>query len=156
MEKQIFINLVKQMLFLLFILITSCNKKEKTTEETLEPVKMNDTVQLKKVVPAKTSIKNYSNKRFRNVTVEKINKNKFRIKGEGQIFEANFNWIVEDGHDVLKEGYEMTDAGAPEWGKFNFIVDVNKNRENSTLTLILFEISAEDGTRQHELPIVLF
>jgi hypothetical protein len=146
---------MKRIIFLLFILITSCDKKEKTLEETQETLKIEDTVQLKKTEPSNTSLKEYSNERFRNVTVEKINGNTFRIKGEGQIFEANFNWIVEDGHDELKKGYEMTNAGAPEWGKFDFTIDVAKNRENSTLTLILFEISAEDGSRQHELPIVL-
>ena len=88
--------------------------------------------------------------------VEKISNDKFRIKGEGQIYEANFNWVVEDGHNELKEGYEMTEAGAPEWGKFDFILDVAKNRENPTLTLILFEISVKDGNRQYPLPIVLF
>ena len=147
---------MKRIIFLLFILITSCNKKEKTAEETQEPVKISDTVQLKKAVSSKTSLKNYSNDRFRNVTLEKVNVDKFRVKGEGQIFEASFNWIVEDGHYELKKGYEMTNAGAPEWGKFDFTVDVAKNRKNSTLTLILFEISAKDGSRQHELPIVLF
>ncbi len=150
---------MRRIIFLLFILITSCNKKEKTAEETQKPsIKISDTVHLQETeaVPSNTSLKKYSNKRFRNVTVEKVNGDKFRIKGEGQIFEASFNWIVEDGHDELKNGYEMTDAGTPEWGKFDFTVDVTKNRENSTLTLILFEISAKDGGRQHELPIVLF
>lgn len=156
MAKDIFINSIKRILFLSFILIISCDKKEKTAEEIQEPEKISDTVQLKKVVSSNTNLKNYSNQRFRNVTVEKVNDNKFRIKGEGQIFEANFNWVVEDGHDELKNGYEMTDAGAPEWGKFDFTIDVAKNRENSTLTLILFEISAKDGSRQHELPIALF
>ena len=147
---------MKQLIFLLFILITSCNKKEKTTQETQKPVKMSDTVQLKKTVSSNTSLKHYSNERFRNVTIEKVSGDKFRVKGEGQIFEASFNWIVEDGHDELKKGYEMTDAGAPEWGKFDFKVDVATNSKNSTLIIILFEISAKDGSRQHELPIVLF
>lgn len=146
---------MKKIISLLFILITSCNKKENAPEENQEPIKTSDTVQLKKEAPTKTSLKIYSNKRFRNVTVEKVNENKFRVKGEGQIFEASFNWFIEDGHDELKNGFEMTDAGAPDWGKFDFTIDVAKNRENSTLTLILFEISAEDGSRQHELPIVL-
>jgi hypothetical protein len=149
-------NAMKRILILLFVLIISCNKKEQTTEETQEPLKTIDTVQLEKEAPPKTNVKIYFNERFRNVTVEKVNGNTFRIKGEGQIFEANFNWIVEDGHDELKNGYEMTDAGAPEWGKFDFTIDVAKNRENSTLTLVIFEISAKDGSRQHELPIVLF
>ena len=156
MAKQIITKVLKKLLFALFILISSCDKKEKTTEKTQEPFKVDDSVQLKKETPSKPSLKSYSNQRFKNVTVEKVNDNKFRIKGEGQIFEANFNWVVEDGHDELKNGYEMTDVGAPEWGKFDFTIAVAKNRENSTLTLILFEISAKDGSRQHELPIVLF
>jgi len=103
----------------------------------------------------KPTPKVYANKRFKDVTVEKVEANKFRIKGQAQIFEANFNWIVEDGHEELKKGFQMTDAGAPEWGKFKFTIDVQKKRENSTLTLILFESSAMDGSRQYELPIVL-
>lgn len=147
---------MKRIIFLLFILITSCNKKEKIAEETQVPVKISDRVQLKKAVPSNISLKNYSNERFRNVTVEKVNSDKFRVKGEGQIYEASFNWTVEDGPYELKKGFEMTDAGAPEWGKFDFIVDVAKNKKNSNLTLIIFEISAKDGSRQHELPIFLF
>lgn len=147
---------MKQIIFLLLILVTSCNQKEKTAEETQEPVKMSDTVQPKKAVPSNPNLKKYSNQRFRNVTVEKVDGDKFRVKGEGQIFEASFSWTVEDGHDELKKGHEMTDAGAPEWGKFDFTVDVAKNRENSTLTLFLFEISAKDGSIQHQLPIVLY
>ena len=74
----------------------------------------------------------------------------------GQIFDAGFNWVLEDGHDELKKGFQMTDAGAPEWGKFEFIVHAQKKRMNSTVTLILFETSAMDGSRQHELPIALY
>jgi hypothetical protein len=87
--------------------------------------------------------------------VEKIAADKFRIQGEAQIFEANFSWVIEDGHNELKKGYEMTDAGAPEWGKFDFTIDIQKKNDNSTLILILFEISAKDGSRQYELPIPL-
>jgi hypothetical protein len=49
---------------------------------------------------------------FKNVTVERIGKDKFLVRGQGQIFEANFSWIVEDGHVELKKGFQMTDAGA--------------------------------------------
>nr|WP_315152277.1 Gmad2 immunoglobulin-like domain-containing protein [uncultured Flavobacterium sp.] len=148
---------MKKIILLLIILFSACNKKEEIAVEPQEIVKTSDTVQLKKKpVSSNTTVKKYSNERFRNVTVEKVDGDTFRVKGEGQIFEASFSWIVEDGHNQLKEGHEMTDAGAPEWGKFDFTLDVAKNKENSTLTLILFEISAEDGSRQHELPIPLF
>jgi hypothetical protein len=62
--------------------------------------------------------------------------------------------IIEDGHDEVRAGFQTTDAGAPEWGNFDFTIAVQKN-ENSKLTLVLFESSAKDGSRQHELPIVL-
>jgi hypothetical protein len=146
---------MKRIIFLLLIVITSCNKKESTSEEAQKPVKMKDSVQIQKPDLSNTNLKSYKNDRFRNVTVEKVSENKFRVKGEGQIFEASFNWTVEDGHNELKNGHAMTDVGAPAWGKFDFIVDVAKDRENSTLTLILFETSAKDGSRQYELPIVL-
>lgn len=97
----------------------------------------------------------YANTRFKEVTVQKLNENIFRVKGKGQIFEASFGWVVEDGHQELKEGYQMTDAGAPEWGRFDFTLQVEKTRPDATLTLVLFETSAKDGSRQHELPIVL-
>jgi hypothetical protein len=63
----------------------------------------------------KPSPRAYANKRFKDVTVEKIADNKYRIKGKGQIFEASFSWVVEDGHNEVKNGFAMTDAGAPEW-----------------------------------------
>jgi hypothetical protein len=88
--------------------------------------------------------------------VERTAKDKFFVKGKGQIFEATFGWVVEDGHEELKKGNQMTDAGPPEWGNFEFTIDVHKTRTNSTLTLILFEVSAKDGSRQYELPITLY
>lgn len=97
----------------------------------------------------------YANKRFRDVEVDKKNDTTYRVTGLGQIFEASFNWVVEDGHEELASGHEMTDAGAPDWGSFKFDISVRKKKENSTLTLILFEISAKDGSRTHELPISL-
>lgn len=97
----------------------------------------------------------YANDRFKEVTVEKTGEHTYLIKGKGQIFEANFNWVVEDGHMELMEGFEMTSAGAPEWGDFQFSITVEKERQNSTLTLVIFEISAMDGSRQYELPIKL-
>ena len=98
----------------------------------------------------------YANKRFKDVTVEKVGENKFRIRGKGQIFEAAFSWVIEDGHEELKKGYEMTDAGAPEWGNFDFTVGAYKKRPNSTLHIVIYEVSAKDGSRQYELPIRLF
>jgi len=46
-------------------------------------------------------------------------------------------------------------AGAPEWGEFHFTLSVKKENPNTSLTLILFEESAKDGSRVMELPIPL-
>ena len=138
------------------ILLFSCGKKTERLEEPVKILKTSDTVQVPKAAQTDTIISTkYANKRFREVTVQKLDNHKFRVRGQGQIFEASLSWIVEDGHFELAKGYEMTDAGAPEWGNFDFTLDVSKKDANTTLTLILFEISAKDGSRQYELPIPL-
>ena len=145
--------------FIAILLLVGCHNNEtKNTSakaDTLKTSPAPDNGLEKMPNDAIPSPKTYFNKHFRDVTVERVGENKFRIKGKGQIFEANFNWIVEDGHEELKKGFQMTDAGAPDWGEFDFTIDVHKKRENSTLTLVLFESSAMDGSRQYELPMVL-
>ena len=142
------------------LLFLSCNSNDQSNRlEKTESVRIpRDTIQhlnTEPKPPAKISGKEYSNKRFKYVLVERLGEEKFRVRGEGQIFEANFNWVVEDGHEELYKGFEQTDAGAPEWGSFDFTIEVQKKRANSTLTLVLFESSAMDGSRQHELPVPL-
>ncbi len=95
----------------------------------------------------------YSNSRFQDVIVERIDES-YRVKGKAQVFEGVLSWVVEDGHNQLKKGFQMTDAGAPEFGNFEFRFNFNKEK-NTTPHLILFESSAKDGTPQHELPIPL-
>lgn len=144
---------MKWMIMFLIILCASCNKESKTIPKINDKFPDKDTVNTS--LPDTITEKKYSNERFREVTVEKIAENKFRVKGEAQIFEANFSWIVEDGHNELKSGFEQTDAGAPAWGKFDFSFEVLKSDKNTTLTLVLFETSAENGSPQHQLPIPL-
>lgn len=145
-------------LFLLIALV-ACNNNEHikatTKVDTIKTIP--DTLEVNKESKPEVPLpKAYSNKRFKDVTVEKVGQDTFLVRGQGQIFEANFNWVVEDGHEELKKGFQMTDAGAPEWGKFEFTISVHKKRKNSTLTLILFESSPKDGSRQYELPITLY
>jgi Immunoglobulin-like domain of bacterial spore germination len=143
------------------IILGSCNAKKESGAIT-NTDSLNSTHATTKPEPKPApkdtlpALKVYANKRFKDVVVERIGKDSFLVHGQGQIFEANFNWVLEDGHEELKKGFQMTDAGAPEWGKFKFIVHAPKKRTNSTITLVLFETSAMDGSRQHELPIVLY
>ena len=147
---------MKQTIWLLTLLLFSCNKQSKDVTKNGGTLVSIDTVQkVKAISPEKEIAKEYSNERFRKVTVEKVAEHKFRVQGQAQIFEASFNWVVEDGHNQLKSGFSMTDAGAPEWGKFDFTIDVVKKDKYSTLNLILFEVSAKDGSHQYELPIPL-
>ena len=159
----------KNWLYLTFI-IAGCNAGDQaTTENKTDTLVTTDTIISEKkhdapvlsdsasndpITPQPAKV--YSNQRFKDVTVKKTGNHEFLVQGKGQIFEANFSWVVEDGHEELKNGHNMTDAGAPEWGNFSFAVNVSKKRPNSTLHLVLFEISAEDGSRQHELPIFLY
>jgi hypothetical protein len=156
---------------LLVLVLIACNDagQKNETEGKTDTLNANETT-IKKEPVQKTEMekpvsqapdrevspKIYANQRFKEVTVEKIGNHKFLIKGKGQIFEASFSWVVEDGHKEIKKGFEMTDAGAPEWGNFSFTIDVAKEHPNSTLHLILFEASAKDGSRQYELPILLY
>jgi hypothetical protein len=147
-------------IFVLIVILISCNGKNEESTIAKTDISKTNTATKAEEKPAskdtRPTFETYSNKRFKNVTVERIGIDSFRVRGQGQIFEASFNWVLEDGHNELKKGFEMTDAGAPEWGKFNFIIHAPKKRTNSTLTLILFETSAKDGSRQHELPISLY
>ncbi len=148
------------MILLSLIILVACNNTEHrrrttTMVDTLKTIP--ETLQVtNESKPESLLPKTYSNKRFKDVTVERMGQDTFLVRGQGQIFEANFGWVVEDGHNELKKGSQMTDAGAPEWGKFEFGINVHKERENSTLTLILFESSPKDGSRQYELPITLY
>jgi len=144
---------MKYLVFLAIISLIACTGNESPLETMTKP----DTaqVQTKSSVPLPV-LEKHSNERFKDVTVEKVGEHQFLIRGKGQIFEANFGWVVEDGHMELKKGNTMTDAGAPAWGNFSFTVDVKKEREHSTLMLILFESSPKDGSRQYELPVLLY
>lgn len=145
---------MKHSILFLLLVTLSCNTKEPAIASP-DAVKTKDTVQPHKTGSTIRKPETYANQRFRNVTVESVDQATFRVKGEAQIFEANFGWVVEDGHNEVAKGNEMTGAGAPEWGAFDFTLHATKKRENTTLTLILFEVSAKDGSRQHELPISL-
>jgi len=141
-------------LFLVFMLACGNNQQHSSTATSTQH---SDTSQVKKEPLRDTlSTKSYNNQRFRDVTIERIGIDSFLVRGQGQIFEANFGWVVEDGHEELKQGSQMTDAGAPEWGNFKFGIRVPKKQASSTLTLILFESSPKDGSRQFELPITLY
>lgn len=142
------------------LLLLACNGNEKKTEvpqpETTEQEeeKAGEGKEAGDAFPAEG--KTYSNKRFRDVTLDRKDENTFRVEGKAQLFEGTYSWVIEDGHRELKEGYGTTSAGAPQWGTFSFTVEAEKVDPQTVLHLILFESSAKDGSRQHELSIPLY
>src|SRR4051812_18021675 len=122
---------MKYLILLSLIIFTACNNSEpmKTTakSDTSKRIPGKHEV-VKETIPEGALPKTYSNKRFRDVTLERKGQDTFLVRGQAQIFEANFNWVVEDGHEELKKGFQMTDAGAPEWGKFEFKITIHKKR----------------------------
>lgn len=144
--------------FIFLLLFASCadTVQENQTESQADSLVIDTPVIRPEIIKDTVTIATFSNERFQEVTVEQIAPHRFTIKGKAQVFEAAFSWVVEDGHNELKKGFEMTDAGAPAWGNFQFTVEVEKERSNSTLMLILFESSPKDGSRQYELPIRLY
>lgn len=151
---------MKIKLLIVGLLLVACNNEHGRPASKMDTIATTPDTSLvakePKDEPVMPASKTYANERFKDVSVERIDEAKFRIRGLGQIFESNFGWVVEDGHEELGKGFEMTDAGAPAWGKFDFTLEVQKKRENSTLMLILFESSPKDGSRQYELPVVLY
>jgi hypothetical protein len=135
-------------------IILGCQPDKKQQQPVEEPAVITDTTPTSQPPQVEKPV-GHANERFRNVTATYTEDGKIKVEGEAQIFEANFGWVIEDGHNELQSGNQMTDAGAPEWGKFSFIIDPAKDRDNSTLHLILFESSAKDGSRQHQLMIPL-
>ncbi len=78
----------------------------------------------------------------------------FVVKGQARVFEAVLNYSVEDGHNILAEGFANASMGAPEWGDFTFTVKID-TPTSPTIMLSIFEASAKDGKPIHVLRIPL-
>ena len=96
------------------------------------------------------------NQAFRNITVSGSQGN-YVVSGEARVFEATVQYEVEDGHFIYQEGFVTASEGAPGWGTFTLNINIPEASlpEYGTLSLILFEESAEDGSRMHELIVTL-
>lgn len=81
--------------------------------------------------------------------------NEFVVRGQARTFEGNVQYEFEDGHNILAEGFTTASAGAPEWGDFEITIRF-EGVANESGTVILFEQSAKDGSRIHELMIPVY
>lgn len=93
---------------------------------------------------------------FRNVSVTGTN-GEYTVTGEASVFEGTFYYTVEDGHDYLIEETVVTvEEGAPNWSDFEFQIAIPQDKlTNTTLTLELYEKSAENGEPIHHVTLQL-
>lgn len=81
----------------------------------------------------------------------------YTVTGEARVFEATMNYAVSDGHSYLMEDFHTLSLGAPSWAAFtlNIVVEEEDLPLNGTLTIELFEYSANDGSRINEVIVPL-
>ncbi|CDQ21053.1 Immunoglobulin-like domain of spore germination [Halobacillus karajensis] len=97
---------------------------------------------------------------FRDITVTGEN-GTYVVKGEARVYEGSFMYSVEDGHNVQVEPTaSQVKEGAPSWSSFEIEINipVDDLPDFGTLTLTLFEESAEDGapTNVNYIPLETF
>lgn len=73
----------------------------------------------------------------------------FLLKGEARVFEATFQAVLEDGHDVLWQKTLVASEAAPGWGTFEERVEFDVPT-SAFGTLRVFEYSAKDGSVVNE------
>lgn len=79
-------------------------------------------------------------------------KDKIVVRGLARVFEGTIQYEFEDGHFVFDKGFTTASEGAPGWGEFEIVIDLDKIPSGSA-RVILYEESAKDGSRLHELQI---
>ncbi|MEP6646391.1 MAG: Gmad2 immunoglobulin-like domain-containing protein [Saprospiraceae bacterium] len=143
----------------LFIIWLGCHAKVQPPVTEAKPVLITgDTVAKTPPPPPDTLVSSasYGNVKFRDVNVIATDDHTFLVRGKAKVFEAVLSWVVVSGTKEIKTGHQMTDAGAPAWGNFSFSIVVPKKKTGDHLTLVLYEASAKDGSRQNQLPILLY
>jgi germination protein M len=78
-----------------------------------------------------------------------------RLQGIARVFEATFQVeLLGPGGELLVEDFVTASAGGPEWGTFDasFPFEVAGPGDGR---LLVFELSAQDGSRTHEVEIPL-
>ncbi|MCT8139207.1 GerMN domain-containing protein [Anaerobacillus sp. CMMVII] len=79
-------------------------------------------------------------------------KDRIVVRGLARVYEGTIMYEFEDGHFILAEGFTTASEGAPGWGEFEIIIELDEVSKYSG-TVILYEESANDGSRRHELKI---
>jgi hypothetical protein len=75
------------------------------------------------------------------------------VRGLARVFEGTIQYELEDGHNILAKGFTTATEGAPGWGEFEIVIEIDKVPTNGVGIVVLYEESAKDGSRLHELSI---
>lgn len=95
------------------------------------------------------------NTAFRNIEIEET-EDAYVVTGEARVFEAVFQYTVEDGHNyVVDETVYYLDEGAPSWSKFEIIISKKDKPKNGVFVLALYERSAKDGEPTNVMTVIL-
>ena len=83
-------------------------------------------------------------------------KDQIVVRGLARVFEATIQYEFEDGHFLFDKGFVTASDGAPGWGEFEIVLDLDE-LPTGTARVILYEESAKDGSRLHEIhiPVVI-
>ncbi|MGP4077234.1 BsuPI-related putative proteinase inhibitor [Halobacillus sp. K22] len=135
------------------VTLTLTAKSEGTEDETSKNIALEEISQSELETETETTKREVKveGEAFRNVTVAGEN-GTYTIAGEARVHEGSFNYTVEDGHFVLVEPTSLQVAeGAPAWSSFQIEIDISKEDlpDYGSLTLTVFEESAEDGSPEH-------
>ncbi len=79
-------------------------------------------------------------------------KDQIVVSGLARVYEGTVLYEFEDGHFILDEGFTTATNGAPGWGEFEIVIELD-DAVNYSGRVILFEESAKDGSRMNELII---
>jgi hypothetical protein len=79
--------------------------------------------------------------------------NPFRVTGTANTFEATFQYeVVDPNGNVVAKNFVTATSGSGQRGTFDFVTK-KFNSPAGTGALVVFEISAKDGSRVHEVRI---
>lgn len=98
----------------------------------------------------------FENNAFRQIKVVGEN-GEYVITGEARVYEAVFHYAVTEGHFYYIEEWMTVDEGGPSWSPFTIEISIAEDDlpVNGTISLELFEESANDGSIVNRLNVPL-
>lgn len=107
---------------------------------------------IEEIEPQKIVLQNMAFKIFEPAPNSEV-QGKIVVRGLARVFEGTVLYEFEDGHNILDQGFTTASEGAPGWGEFEIVIELDEKTANGSGTVILYEESAKDGSRMHELQI---